>query len=136
MDTWRKYASAFMTLALVTAARAELPVNTGHSLSLDAAVISSGGASNAKTGLNLDPGGIPLGGGWSTAETRDYKQVRNKQSAVGLRVEVRNLSRVGDQAELDWCFIAKPLGKGNDHVFESGQQKITVDASSSVRFEL
>jgi hypothetical protein len=116
--------------------RAELPARTGHSLSLDAAVISSGGASNAKSGLRLDPGGFPLGGGWVTAEQRDYKQARNKQSAVGLAVQVRNLSRIADHAELDWCFIARPVGKGEDRVFESGQQKIAIDANSTAKFEL
>jgi hypothetical protein len=133
--TPRHLLTAFCVIA-AGLARAELPTATGHSLSLDAAVISSGGASNAKSGLKLDPGGVPLGGGWSTAEQRDYKQARNKQSAIGLRVEVRNLSSIADHAELDWCFVARPVGKGEDRVFESGQQKIAIDASSTEKFEL
>jgi hypothetical protein len=107
-----------------------------HSLNMEAAVMSSGGSSIAKTGLRLDPGGKPLGGGWTTAQQRDYSQKRNKESAIGLDVQVRNVGRTADQAKLDWFFFARPVKDGDLYIFDRGSKDITVDASSTLKVPL
>ena len=98
--------------ALAPICPAQIPaVAAKHSLSLDANVTGSGGASKAKTGLNVDQGGKPLGGGWSTSEQEDFKSSRNKKTGVDLQVEVRNLCPDSRFREAGMVFLRRAGGK-------------------------
>jgi hypothetical protein len=107
-----------------------------HSLSLEADVSGSGGASKAKTGLKEDLGGKPLGNGWSTSEQKDYNSSRNKKSGVDLEVEVHNLAAAPDSAKLEWYFIGEPVGKDKPFIYDQGSQDVTLTAGQSQSFPL
>src|SRR4051812_24589664 len=94
---------ALVGIAIPVHVHAQLPSGR-HSLSMEAKVTATGGASNAKATLRVDEGGKPLGGGWVTATNKDYSQKRNKDSAIGLEVEVRNIGREPQNAKLQWYF--------------------------------
>ncbi len=102
---------------------AQLPAT--HSLSMDATVTSTGGATKSSSALKTDLGGQPVLGGIA-AETDDYTQKRAKESGIALLVQVRNLGRAPDSAKVEWYFFAKPIEKGREYIFDSGNQNITV----------
>ncbi len=102
-----------------------------HSLSFDAAVTGTGGASNASTGLHENLGGKPLGGGWSTSEQQDFSSNRKRNSGISLSVSVRNLAPTADQAKLEWYFIGKPVEKENEFIFDSGSKEVALQGGGT-----
>jgi hypothetical protein len=119
-------------LALARLSYAQAPATPPHhSLSLEANVTGTGGASKASTALNLDPGGKPIAGGMTSAEQDDYKTNRTKNSGLGLDVKVRNLAPTPDQTTVEWYFMGKSVGKdAKEFIFDSGSKQITVNAGA------
>ncbi len=126
-------AVAFLALGGLCAA--QLPTN--HSLSLSVNVTATGGAANSSGSVLANAGGVPLGGGWVSAQTIDASQTRVQGSGISLTVQVRNLGRTLDSAKLEWYFVARRVGsKGKDYMFENDSQDIKVDAAGSIDFLL
>jgi hypothetical protein len=118
-------------LALAWPLPAQRPSTAAHhSLSLEANVTETGGASKASTTLNQDPGGKPLAGGSTSAEQDDYKSNRTKNSGLGLDVKVRNLAPAQDQATIEWYFFGKAVEKNNlgkEFIFDTGSKQISIN---------
>jgi hypothetical protein len=99
-------------------------------------VTASGGQSDAKSGLKLDPGGRPLGGGWVTAENRDYSQHREQHSAITLAANVSNLGTVPENAKIDWYFFGQNIDPKHpkDFEFERGHEDLSLAPASRNAF--
>jgi hypothetical protein len=103
--------------------RSGIAQGSGHSLSLQAVVRSSGGGGGTA-------GDVKVGSG--TGSAKSFTQTQERDRAVGLEVEVRNLARVADKAKLEWYFYAKPItGASEVSVFDQGSSDLTIEAGSS-----
>ena len=112
------------------------PPARAHSLSLYASPGGSGGAAKSKSDLKINPGGVPLGGGWTTAEERHYTQNRQAEDMINLNVEIRNLAKAPDQAKLEWFFYARNVKGGEPRLFDSGSQEVSIEPTGTSKVEL
>lgn len=139
---WSPWLSVCLLAALgssqVRAQTPTAPLVSHHALGLEVRVTATGGESQARSGLKLDPGGIPLGGGWSTAETRDYSQHREQYSAITLAADVNNLGTVPENAKIDWYFFGQSIDTRHpkDFEFEQGHQDLSLAPGSRNAFTI
>ncbi len=120
----RPFLLAICCFSLVV--RAETPPPPPHhSLSLDAVVVSSGGASKAETGKLS-----------ATTLSNEVSSKRDKKSGVGLDVEVRNLAPTADSAKVEWYFLGKSIGRGDAYIYETGSQEVEVAGGGAQKIPL
>src|SRR3712207_3744293 len=94
-----------------------------HSFRLEAVVRSSGGEGSSSSKTKVGSG---------LASAKDMTRTQERESSVGLEVQVRNMGQVQDKATLEWYFYAKPVAGGDDlFVFDQGTRELTLDPGST-----
>jgi hypothetical protein len=128
---WLVLAAALATVSPSQAQSTALPpsANAHGSLTMEASVTSTGGASNAKSGLHTSAGAVT-----GDFTTQDFSQKQDQNEALGLAVEVRNLGGAADSATVDWYFFARSVKKGEgQYIFDHGTKPVQLTAGGGAQ---
>lgn len=106
-----------------------------HSLSLSVKPLATGGGTRTKNDLAVSSSASNRPGTAST-RSQDYSTVREKSSGLDLEVEVRNLSSLPDNAQIEWILLAKSVNEGDAYVCEEGKQDVAVGPASATKITI
>jgi hypothetical protein len=113
-------ATAFVAL-VSTSAWSQEPKR--HSLSLEVRPTGSGGATKSATSFDSANGTTTSG---TAMRTETTGSTRTRKSSVELEITVRNLSSQADTTKVEWYFFAKPVGKSEEFLHDSGSRELQV----------